>query len=157
MRTSLVGTVLLSLIVPACAHAAGYASHAKVTDAINDPALLAEFEDEAQHADPREQCFRYTQLVQVLTEIAGKAMVEGDVDKTYAVLAKVEHYTELIHLALTKNTHKLRQTEELMEQTTYRFSEYLHAASVDDTSSMRATLKKLDKVHNEVLTEVFQH
>ena len=159
MRSSLVRIVLVLLLIPAtlCGRAWGFGSRAKIAEAVANHAVLADFEEQALHADPREQCYRYTQLVQVLTEIAGHAMVEGDADKANAVLAKVERYAELIHRALAKNTHKLRQTEELMEATTYRFGEYLHAAAVDDTTSMRETLKKLDKVHNEVLTEVFQH
>jgi hypothetical protein len=45
----------------------------------------------------------------------------------------------------------------LMHQTTYRLGEYLHKASAEDQETLKATLKQLDKVHDELLAEVLKH
>jgi hypothetical protein len=45
----------------------------------------------------------------------------------------------------------------LMHRTTYRLNEYLHRASTEDQATLQATLKRLDQVQNDILTQVFNH
>jgi hypothetical protein len=45
----------------------------------------------------------------------------------------------------------------LMHHTTYRLSEYLHKASGEDQDTLKATLKQLNQVHEELLAEVLKH
>ena len=92
-----------------------------------------------------------------MTEIAGKQMLNGEVDQASATLKKVEHYAELIHLGLARDTKRLKSAEMLMHHTTYKLSEYLHQASGEDQATLQATLKQLDHVQNELLTQVFNH
>jgi hypothetical protein len=45
----------------------------------------------------------------------------------------------------------------LMNHTTYRLAQYLHLVSGDDQQTVKDTLKQLNQVNDELLTQVFQH
>jgi hypothetical protein len=128
-----------------------------INETLPDAQALNLMEQQAQEAKPREQCFLYTELVHTMTEIAGKQMLDGNIDQASATLRKVEHYAELIHLGLAHDTKRLKNAELLMHHTTYRLNEYLHQASGEDQATLQATLKQLDNVHNELLSQVFNH
>jgi hypothetical protein len=143
----------LSLFVPLCV-----AAHASSVDEnLPDAQALAQLEIRAQQAGPRDQCFLYTELVHTMTEIAGKQMLDGDIDKASDTLKKVNHYAQLIHMDLASNSKRIKNAEMLMHHTTYKLSEYLHRASGEDQDTLKATLKQLDKVHEELLAEVLKH
>jgi hypothetical protein len=118
---------------------------------------ISQLELRAQQANPRDQCFLYTELVNSMTEIAGRQMLNGDVDQASVTLKKVEHYATLIHLNLANDTKRLKNAELLMHHTTYRLGEYLHKASGEDRATLQSTLKRLDQVHDELLAQVFSH
>jgi hypothetical protein len=130
---------------------------ASIDENIPDPQALGQLELRAQQANPRDQCFLYTELVHTMTEIAGKQMRDGDIDQASATLKKVEHYATLIHLNLANDTKRLKNAELLMHHTTYRLGEYLHQASSEDRPTLQATLKRLDQVHDELLAQLFSH
>jgi hypothetical protein len=120
-----------------------------------DEQQINQLEQRAQQANPREQCFLYTELVSAMTEVAGKEMLDGDTDRASATLKKIEHYAQLIQLGLARDTKRLKNSEMLMHRTTYRLNEYLHRASSEDQATLQATLKRLDQVQNDILTQVF--
>ncbi|HEY6374546.1 MAG TPA: hypothetical protein VIX90_03375 [Edaphobacter sp.] len=124
---------------------------------ILDEQQINQLEQRALQANPREQCFLYTELVSAMTEVAGKQMLDGDTDHASATLKKVEHYAQLIQLNLARDTKRLKNSEILMHRTTYRLTEYLHRASSEDQATLQATLKRLDQVQNDILTQVFNH
>src|SRR5271157_380689 len=115
----------LSLLLPLCTPLARSAS---INENLPDAQTLSQLELRAQQANPRDQCFLYTELVHTMTEIAGKQMLEGNIDAATATLKQVNHYAQLIHMDLTNNSKRLKNAEELMHHTTYRLSEYLHQA-----------------------------
>ena len=122
-----------------------------------DPAFIAQLEQRAQLAKPKEQCFLYTELVHEMTELAGKQLRDGDIDHASVTLKGVEHYAELIHLGLANDTKRIKNAELLMHHTTHRLGEYLHIASGEDRPVLEATLKQLDLVQDELLSQVFKH
>jgi hypothetical protein len=128
-----------------------------INETLPDAATLLQLELRAQQASPRDQCFLYTELVHTMTEIAGKQMLNGDVDQASATLKEVEHYAALIHLGLASDTKRLKNAEMLMHHTTYKLGEYLHQSSSEDRATLQATLKQLDQVQDEILTQVFKH
>jgi hypothetical protein len=140
------------LLLPIPAHTAGIDK-----SVILDEQQINQLEQRAQQASPREQCFLYTELVSAMTEMAGKQMLDGDTDRASATLKKVEHYAQLIQLGLARDTKRLKNSEILMHHTTYRLNEYLHRASTEDQATLQATLKRLDQVQNDILTQVFNH
>jgi hypothetical protein len=128
-----------------------------IDDNLPDAQALAQLELRAQQAGPRDQCFLYTELVHTMTEIAGKQLLNGDIDQASATLKKVNHYAQLIHMDLASNSKRIKNAEMLMHHTTYRLSEYLHKASGEDQDTLKATLKQLNQVHEELLAEVLKH
>ena len=141
--------LLLSLTTPAQA--------ASIDDNLPTAEAITQLELRAQQANPRDQCFLYTELVHVMTEMAGKEMLNGDVDQATATLKKVNAYGKLIHMDMTSNSKRRQNAEELMHHTSYRLGEYLHKASNEDRDTLQATLKQLDQVHDELLAQVFKH
>ena len=129
---------------------------ANVDDNLPNAQALLALELRAQQAKPQDQCFLYTELVHVMTEIAGKQMLDGDVDQATATLKKVNDYAKLIHMDLASNSKRVKNAEELMHHTSYRLGEYLRKASNEDRDTLQATLKQLDQVHDELLAQVFK-
>ena len=122
-----------------------------------DEQALNQLEQRAQQANPREQCFLYTELVSAMTDLAGKEMLNGDPDRASALLKRVAEYAQLIHMNLARDTKRLKNAEMLMHRTTYKLNEYLHSASSEDRPTLQATLKQLNQVQSELLTQVFNH
>lgn len=143
----------LALVLSLCS--IGYAS--SIDDNLPTAEAITLLEARALQANPREQCFLYTELVHSMTEIAGKQILAGEPEKASATLKKVEHYAHLIHLGLANDTKRLKNAELLMHHTTHRLGDYLHAASTDDREVLQATLKQLDQVQDEILAQVFAH
>jgi len=57
--------------------------------AVLDEQQLLQLEQRAEQANPRDQCFLYTELVSAMTERAGQQMRNGDPDQAAATLQKV--------------------------------------------------------------------
>jgi hypothetical protein len=132
-------------------------ARAAIDETIPEPQFIATLEQRAMTAQPREQCFLYTELVHSMTQLAGKQFLDGDFEQGAATLKKIQHYAQLIHQNLANNTKRIKEAEKLMEHTTFHLGEYVHHASGDDKMALQATLKQLDGVHDELLTEVFRH
>ena len=130
---------------------------AAINEVLPDEQGLSQLELRAQQANPREQCFLYTELVHTMTEMAGKEMLAGDVDHASVTLKRVQHYAELIHLGLANDTKRLKNAELLMSHTNHRLADYMRAASSEDRETLRATLKQLNQIQDELLTQVFKH
>ena len=130
---------------------------AATNDAALDSAALAQMEVRASHADPREQCFLYTELVQVYTEVAGKQMAAGEMTEASATLKRVQGFAEHIHMGLAKDTKRLKNAEMVMHAATHRLGQYVHLVSDEDKAVVASTLKQLDKVNDEMLAQVFAH
>ena len=131
--------------------------HAAAIDENIDAQSIASLETRAQTANPREQCFLYTELVHKMTEQAGKQIVDGDTNAASATLKKIEHYAQMIHMHLANDTKRLKNAEMLMHHTTLRLTAFLHISSGDDRDVVKATLARLDVVQDELLTQVFAH
>jgi hypothetical protein len=149
--TALLLPLPLFLILCAPVHAAA------IDETLPDAQALTQLELRAEQANPRDQCFLYTELIHTLTEIAGTDLRNGDIEQASAMLKQVNHYAQLIHMDLASNTKRLKNAEMLMHHTTYRLTEYLHQASSEDRATLKATLDRLDQVHDELLTQVFKH
>lgn len=142
--------LVLTLAAPKCRAATG-------DEVLLDSQAIAQLEARAAAANPREQCFLYTELVHSMTITAGRQMLDGEADKASQTLKRVEHYAQLIHIGLAKDTKRIKNAEMIMHKTTYRLTGFLHQASTEDKATLEATLKQLDSVQNELLDQVFNH
>ena len=122
-----------------------------------DEQTLLQMEQHAAQASLRDQAFLYTELVHITTEIAGHQMLLGETDQASASLKRVARYADLIHLGLTHDTKRLKNAEVLMQQTTFHLTGYLRATSGEDRESLQAALRQLNKVEDELMTQVFKH
>ena len=120
-----------------------------------DAAGLAQLEVRAEHATTREQCFLYTELVHVYTEVAGKQMAAGDMQQASVTLKRIQSFAERIHMGLAQDSKRLKNAEILMHTTTHHLGQYLHLVSPDDKAVVESTLKQLNKVNEELLAQVF--
>jgi len=122
-----------------------------------DEQQLLQLEQRAEQANPRDQCFMYTELVSAMTDLAGRQMRSGDPDSALATLQKVTKYAQLIRSSISRDAKRLKNAEKLMHDTTFKLNQYLHIASSEDQPSVQATLKQLNQVQTELLTQVFSH
>ena len=152
LRISSLTALLLALFLTLCPFA-----YAGFNETLPDSQTLSQLEIRAQQANPRDQCFLYTELVHTMTEMAAKQITDGDPEAATATLKQVEHYAQLIHLGLAQDTKRLKNAELLMHHTAYRLSDLIRAASTEDRPVLDATLKRLDQVHTEILTQLFSH
>ena len=121
-----------------------------------DEQTLFQMEQHAAQASLRDQAFLYTELVHTMTEIAGHQMLLGETEQASASLKRMARYADLIHLGLTNDTKRLKNAELLMQQTTFHLTGYLRATSGEDRESLQAALKQLNKVEDELMTQVFK-
>src|SRR5258707_14130463 len=84
-----------------------FAYPSSIDSNLPDAQALAQLELRAQKAGPRDQCFLYTELVHTMTEIAGKQMLNGDIDKASDTLKKVNPYRRLIPMDLASNSKRI--------------------------------------------------
>jgi hypothetical protein len=154
MRFTLRLSALLFFLISACipSQAAG----ADKT-AVLDQQQLLQLEQRAEQANPRDQCFLYTELVSAMTELAGQQLKSDNPAQATATLNKIAKYAQLIQVKLSRDTKRLKNAEQLMHRTTYKLNEYLHSASYEDRPTLQATLKQLNQVQNDLLTQVFNH
>lgn len=145
----LLGSLLLLTFTPLV--------YAAIDESVPDAQTLSQLELRAKQANPRDQCYLYTELVHTMTEMAVKQIVNGDDDQANATLSKINQYAHLIQLNLEKNTRRLKNAEMLMHHTTLRLAQSLHLASGDDRTTVQATLKQLDLVQDQLLDQVFSH
>lgn len=154
MRISVAGSTLLLVIATAVVLPSARAlSAAEVLDA----ATLANLEARAEHAQPNEQAFLFTELIHDYVEVAGKQVAAGDMDEATASLQRVQTYADRIHSGLGKSTKRVKNAEMLMHLATYKLTELMHIISAEDKVLIQATLKQLDRLHDELLQQVFSH
>jgi hypothetical protein len=148
-----------SVLVLACGLMFGTAVRpvfaASMDEAPLDLSALQQLEQRAEHADVKDQCFLYTQVVHGLTELAGRQMSEGLDDQAAATMAQVNEVAAKVEKASGQDAKRLKNVELMLEHTTHRLSDMVRVAGSAQRSVMQATLKHLDAVHSSVLALVF--
>ncbi len=143
--------LLLSTGAPPSARAAR--SDESIPDAA--AAALADLQQRAEHAQVRDRCFLYSQLVHELTELAGRQMAAGDEEKAAATVARIDAIATEIEKSSAADAKRLKNAEQLLQQTTRRLGDMARVAADEERSRMQTTLRHLDAVHSSVLALVF--
>jgi len=156
MRLSVAGSALLLAFASVLALPPAHAL-AIYSDDVMDAAALADLEARASHAQTSEQAFLYTELVHEYVEVAGKQVAAGDMDQATASLERVQTYADRIHANLGKSSKRVKNAEMLLHMATYKLTQLMHIISTEDSALLQATLKRLDKLHDELLQQVFAH
>ena len=122
-----------------------------------DAAALIQLEQRAEHAIPREQCFLYTELVEIYTDTAARQLAAGEIEQASASLKRVQTFAGYIHMGLAKDSKRLKNAEMKVHSASFRLGQFLREVSTEDKPVIESTLKQLEKVHDELLAQVFAH
>jgi hypothetical protein len=120
------------------------------------PATLAMLQAKADQAQPRDRCFLYAKLVSQMTDLAGSEFNSGDSLGASEMLKLVQRYAEKIHTGVASDSKKLKEAELLMQRTSFRLKDILGAASYEDRQTLEATLKQLNQVQAQLMTQVLE-
>ena len=127
-----------------------------IDERIATPQAMAALMAKADQALPKEQCFLYAEIVHQMTELAGQQMSAGDGGGASNTLKLVQRYAQKIHMGVAQDTKKIKNAEQLIQHTSYRLNDILHAASYDDRQVLEGTLKQLEQVQTELMMQVFK-
>jgi hypothetical protein len=122
----------------------------------DSPAALATLQVKADHAQPRDRCFLYARLVSRMTDVVGHQLNSGDLGQASETLKLVQQYAEKIHMGVVGNSRRLRDAELLMQRAIFRLQDILSEASYEDRQALEATLKQLNQVQTQLMTQVFK-
>ena len=122
-----------------------------------DEATLADLEQRAAAADLKDRCYLYSELLHNWTELAGRAMSNGDETEAQKAMAHADADVVQLKSALAKDSKRLKNAELLLEHTAHRLSDMVHVASIDQHDAMQAVLKHLNSVHDALLAQIFAH
>jgi hypothetical protein len=120
-----------------------------------DATVLSQMEQHADAAQPRDQCYLFTEVLHGLTELAGRQMAAGDGEDASVTLQHIDEVAAKVQNASSANAKRLKNAELLFEHTTRRLTDMVHVASSNERATMQATLQHLDKVHTQLLAMVF--
>jgi hypothetical protein len=142
-------TVIISVLWLTCVSASA--------SALDDSSVaLATLQVKADHAQPRDRCFLYATLVSRMTDLAGHQLNSGDSGQASETLKVVQQYAEKIHVGVLDDSKKLRDAERLMQHATFRLQDIVSEASYEDREPLEETLKQLNQVQTQLMTQVFK-
>jgi hypothetical protein len=121
-----------------------------------DQQTLEALEVRASQAEPREQCFLYSQLVQQMTELSIRQYQAGNVSKAAGLLQHIQSIAKKIHLSVTINDKRLKNAELMLSHTAFRLGEMLQASSVDDRPLFQQTLAQVSDAQNATMMQLFR-
>jgi hypothetical protein len=151
MRTVLPIAALLALslnLVPVRA--------ASSDNPVPDQQSIDALEARADQAQPREQCFLYSQLVQQMTELSIRQYQAGEVAKATGLLHQIQRIARKIHLNVNDDDKRLKNAELMLSHTAFRLSEMLQASSIEDRPLVQQTLAQVTDAKDAALMQVFR-
>jgi hypothetical protein len=107
-------------------------------------------------AQPREQCFLYAELVHELTEVSLRQYAAGDGEKAAGLLKQVKAFAHKIHLSMSDDNKRLKNSEILLRHTAFRLNGMLHNSSLEDRPLLAETLAEVNQAQNEAMMGVFR-
>jgi len=146
-------SVATALVISTLSLACAYAPASALDD---NPTALAALQAKADQAQPRDRCFLYAELVNQMTDLAGHQLNSGDSGQASETLKLVQRYAEKIHVDVADDSKKLKDAELLMRRTSFRLNGILSEASYEDRQALEATLKQLNQVQAQLMTQVFK-
>jgi len=140
--------LLVVAAVPACASGIDN----KTFDQQSIDALVAK----ASQAQPRDQCFIYSEIVHEMTELSLRQYAAGDETKAADLLKQIQGLAHKIHLSMSDDNKRLKNAEILLRHTAFRLTEMLHSSSFEDRTLVEQTLAQVNQAQNEAMMQVFR-
>jgi hypothetical protein len=91
-----------------------------------------------------------------MTYEAGRQLSSGDSGQASETLKLVERYAEKIQIGVGDDSKKLKNAELLIRRTSFRLKDILGGASPEDRETLEATLRQLNQVQAQLMTQVFK-
>ena len=133
--------------------ASAYVSAAGVD---NSPIAVTALQAKADQAQLRDRCLLYAELVSRLTDLAGRQVNSGDSVEASETLKLVQWYAEKIRMGVADDSKKLKNAELLVQRTSMRLKDILSEASYEDRPALEATLRQLNQVQEQLMTQFFK-
>jgi hypothetical protein len=130
--------------------------YASASDLDSGSTALAALEAKANQAQPKDRCFLYAELVNQMTDLAGKQFNSGDSEQASETLKLIQLYAERIHIEVADDSKKLKDAESLMQRTSFHLKGILGKAAYEDRPALEATLKQLNEVQAQLLMQIFR-
>ena len=121
-----------------------------------DQESINSLEAKILQAQPREQCFLYAELVHQMTEVSVRQYAAGDQEKAAGLLKQVKAFAHKIHLSMSDDNKRLKNSEILLRHTAFRLNEMLHNSSLEDRPLLAETLAEVTQAENEAMLQVFR-
>lgn len=151
----------VSVTLSLCSLLSGPAVHkawaSSPVEATMDPSALVQLEQRAASAEPRERCYLYTELLHQWTELAGRAMADGDDTVAATAIEHADSDAARLKAVIERDSKRLKNAELLLEHTAHRLSDMVRVATMDQHDAMQSVLKHLNSVHDELLAQIFAH
>lgn len=147
------GLVLVTLVFLFPFTLTARASHPD--EAPQDATALSQLELRAQAAQPRDQCYLYTEVLHGLTELAGRQIAAGDNTDATVTLGRIDAVATQVEKSSSANAKRLKNAELLLDHTTRRLTDMAHVVSGSERAMMQATLQQVDRVHTRLLAVIF--
>ena len=140
--------LLTATTVPVCASG--------LDDKIFDQQSIDALALKVSQAQPREQCFLYAQLMHEMTEVSLRQYNAGEAEKATGMLKDIQALAHKIHLTMTDDNKRLKDSEILLRHTAFRLSEMLHNSSFEDREIVKETLVQVNQAQSETMLQVFR-
>jgi len=118
---------------------------------------LTSLQQRASQARPSEQCFLYSQMVHGLTQKVAAQIAADDSEHANATIHQIDQVVSLIQHNLTRDSKHVKDSELLLQDTTNRLIQMLQLLDADDQAMVQKTLKQIDNINDQLLTQVFTH
>jgi hypothetical protein len=125
-------------------------------DHLLDQQGIDALEAKALHADPRDQCFLFAQIVHQLTELSAQKYADGDIEQAIVALRQIQDFARKINMQLTEHDKRLKNAEILLRHTAFRLRELLHNSTSEDQPLVQQTLAQIDNLDSNALQQVFK-
>ena len=144
------GAILLCILVGAMPAVAAPTGRGDVADL----QAIADLEQRAVAANPREQAFLYADLADRMTLLAGRQIADGEIEKAAATLKKLEDCTARMESNF-QQSKSLKKTELLLHMTNRRLTDMARAASADMKPQVQSALARLNVAQASLLVAIF--
>lgn len=116
--------------------------------------LVADLEQRASLANPKDQAFLYADLLDKMTVLASRQIAEGEIEKAYATLEEIKACTAKMESGLAQSK-SLKKTELMLHMTDRRLNDMARAASSDVKPEVQEALKRLNTAQTSLLAVIF--
>jgi hypothetical protein len=117
---------------------------------------LASLQAKADQAQPKDRCFLYAMLVNQMTNLAGQQFDSDDPGQASETLKLVQRYLENIQTGVTGDSRKVKEAELLIRRSSFQLRNILRESSLENQLAMETTLKELNQVQEQLMTQVFK-